>query len=176
MPSPNIWGNATWVLLHSIAGAYPIKPSDPVKNAVKELFNSLIYLFPCKICSFHLKEYLEKYPIDPYLESKNLLELYIYDLHNEVNKIKNVKNNIPTFEEVQKAFNPTTPWKKFGGYPYESEFIQNSDKNIENNIKKQLFEKFSISYIVLIIVIIIIALFLFQFLLFLFLRRPTKNE
>jgi len=98
------WGPSGWKLLHIITFAY--NPSDKV--AVKELFQMLPYVLPCKYCRTSLAGYMDTYPLEPALQSRETLTRWLWKIHNEVNaKLRNQK--IPTvpdppFENVQKYY------------------------------------------------------------------------
>ena len=98
------WGPSGWKLLHTITFAY--MPSDKV--AVRELFQMLPYVLPCKYCRTSLTEYMERHQLEPALESRETLTKWLWKIHNEVNsKLRNQR--IPTkpdppFESVQKYY------------------------------------------------------------------------
>jgi FAD-linked sulfhydryl oxidase len=116
MPTPRQWGPAIWFSLHSIAAAYPEKPTEQDRESIVKLFEGLSLRLPCGICSVHLQEELKSFPIYEHTESKVQLEKYVYDLHNRVNT-KSGKSITHTFEEVQDAFVNGKLWQGFGGYP-----------------------------------------------------------
>jgi hypothetical protein len=98
------WGPSGWKLLHTITFAY--KVSDKV--AVKEFFQMLPYVLPCKYCRTSLAGYMDTYPLEGALESRETLTLWLWKIHNEVNaKLRNqhlVKTSDPPFEAVQKYY------------------------------------------------------------------------
>ena len=79
------WGPPGWKLLHQIAYTYPHKPNKSHKEKFKNFYNSIDKILPCKYCRISLCRYYKQLPIDPYLESKDLLTEWIYLIHNKVN-------------------------------------------------------------------------------------------
>lgn len=83
---PNVWGKHGWIFLHSIVLAYPDKPSDIDKEHIILFFNSLKNVLPCDKCRQHFSKNLIKYPLDNnVISSKNTLNKWLIDIHNEVN-------------------------------------------------------------------------------------------
>lgn len=98
------WGPSGWRLLHTITFAYT--PSDKV--AIRELFQMLPYVLPCKYCRTSLAGYMDTYPLEPALESRETLTRWLWKIHNEVNsKLRNQRLSAlpdPSFESVQKYY------------------------------------------------------------------------
>ena len=135
---PDIWGPSGWTFLHTITLNYPNNPNDEIKMKYKELFENLQYTLPCEKCAIHYKENLKKYPLEPVLESKELLVKWLIDIHNEVNK-KN-KKKIYSYEEVNKVY---------------KDMYSMNDSNVNDN-------KINWNTILIIIVIILIGYFLYK--------------
>ena len=75
------WGPSGWRLLHLIA-------ANPVKNraAVKEWFELLEYVLPCKYCRASFHDYLKLQPFtDTVVSNPNHFGRWVYDIHNRVN-------------------------------------------------------------------------------------------
>lgn len=77
------WGPSGWALLHLIA-ATPIEPSR--RPAVKEWFDLLEYVLPCKYCRASFHDYTELQPLtDTILKDPETFGRWVYDIHNRVN-------------------------------------------------------------------------------------------
>ena len=75
------WGPSGWRLLHLIA-ANPLKN----KSAVKEWFELLEYVLPCKYCRASFHDYMEIQPLtDAVLSNTDSFGRWVYDIHNRVN-------------------------------------------------------------------------------------------
>ena len=85
--SKAILGRNTWSLLHTIISNYPNKPSEKDKSTILAFFNSFAVLYPCPVCSKHFKEYIIKMPT--ILDSRDTMQLWLCNLHNNVNKMLN---------------------------------------------------------------------------------------
>jgi hypothetical protein len=99
------WGPSGWRLLHLITFQYnPAKQ----KTCVKELFETLPFVLPCKYCRASLTEYLEKEPLEPALASRAKLTHWLYRVHNHVNaKLRSQGLNQqpdPPFDTVQRIY------------------------------------------------------------------------
>lgn len=85
-------GRYTWGLLHTMAAAYPEKPSTDDRKRVASFMNLLGNLYPCDFCATDLRKDLAKNP--PNTESQNTFSLWMCGLHNRVNE----KLGKPTFD------------------------------------------------------------------------------
>jgi len=98
------WGPSGWRLLHTITFAY--MPHE--KAAMREFFQMLPYVLPCKYCRTSLATYMETYPLEAALESRDLLTRWLWKIHNEVNaKLRNQRLHAPPdppFEAVEKYY------------------------------------------------------------------------
>ena len=105
---PKVWGPGAWLFLHSITLNYPENPTDNDKMFHKNFFLNLQNVLPCPSCAQHYSMNLKKFPIDPALESRELLVKWLIDIHNDVN----IKNNKPVwsyadvYNKYQDMYNP----------------------------------------------------------------------
>lgn len=102
------WGPSGWILLHSIAYKYPLKPTIIIQNKYKRFYLILPKILPCKYCRNSLKEFYKELPIDNFLASRNKLTKWIYLIHNKVNdklrKQKLITSLNPTKQEIDKKY------------------------------------------------------------------------
>jgi hypothetical protein len=77
------WGPSGWRLLHSITFAY--SPSKD-KGAMRQFFELLPFVLPCKYCRSNLVSHYEKLPLEPALNSKESLTKWLYEIHGLVNE------------------------------------------------------------------------------------------
>ena len=80
-------GRHTWALLHSMAAAYPLDPTEKDKKLITQFMFGLAHNFPCKICGNHLMKLLNKKGVKN--NSREELVQYMCDIHNIVNKVLN---------------------------------------------------------------------------------------
>jgi hypothetical protein len=77
------WGPSGWALLHLIAAA-PIEPGR--QAAVKQWFDLLEYVLPCKYCRASFHDYTKLQPLtDAILKKPETFGRWVYDIHNRVN-------------------------------------------------------------------------------------------
>ena len=84
-----VWGPKAWRLIHCTAQSYPDNPREEDKHNYYEFYNNLPYILPCCICKEHFEEQLRTNPIK--LGSQKELSYWLYDLHNNVNKMNKKK-------------------------------------------------------------------------------------
>ena len=100
----NIWGPAAWEFLHTVAFAYPEKPSSEDKSAAKNFVESFACILPCVVCKQHFSENIKELPLNV-ASRKDFFE-WTVRLHNMVN----VKLNKPiwnldsAFEKYDKIY------------------------------------------------------------------------
>lgn len=108
-----------WFQLHNFACFFPEKPTDERRKSFVTLMESLAANLPCSICALHLLDYMKQHPLLPATETREKLERWMYDLHEDVNKRRG-KPSSCTFEDVKRAFQPNKAWIEWGGYPIMS--------------------------------------------------------
>lgn len=89
---PEIWGPATWTLLHCITLEYPENPKIEDKENVKNFIKYFGKVIPCEKCKINFKSHIEEIPLnDNVLSSRKNLIKWMIDIHNSVNKINGKK-------------------------------------------------------------------------------------
>lgn len=87
------WGPSGWRLLHMITFAY--EPTKQ-KSAMKQFFDALPFVLPCKYCRSNLISHYEKHPVNDALDSRESLTKWLYKIHNLVNaKLREQGQTIP---------------------------------------------------------------------------------
>lgn len=77
------WGPSGWALLHLIA-ATPIEPKR--QHKVKEWFDLLEYVLPCKYCRASFHDYTQIQPLTAAIVADhNAFAKWLYEIHNRVN-------------------------------------------------------------------------------------------
>jgi hypothetical protein len=99
------WGPSGWRLLHLVTFAY-----EPSNKNVKEMFEMLPYVLPCKYCRASLTDYMKADPLEPALQSKTDLTRWLWRIHNDVNK---------KLRDQRLAVEPDPPFEKVAEF-YES--------------------------------------------------------
>jgi len=102
------WGPPGWKLLHQIAYQYPEKPSPEEKLDYGIFYTNLKNVLPCKYCRNSYVKFIEKLPVEGFLDSRAKLTEWVYLIHNKVNgKLRrqgflNTPN--PSFKEVNEKY------------------------------------------------------------------------
>lgn len=91
---PKIWGPHLWEAIHSISFSYPVNPTIDEKNNFKNFFQSLSFVLPCAYCRNSYAEFIKPNNIehsnlelnDNCMENRDTLTLWLWKIHNAVNK------------------------------------------------------------------------------------------
>jgi len=114
------WGPSGWKLLHTIAFS---ELKD--KATIKEFFELIPFVLPCKFCRASLTEYMEKDPVD--VSSGNALARWLWRIHNNVNdKLRGqglLKTKNPSFDTVANMY--STPPEVFEGWDFLFSIAEN---------------------------------------------------
>jgi len=94
---PKIWGPHYWFVLHTIALSYPQSPNEVMRKKYYDFYNNLALFMPIEEIGNNFSKFLDKYPVTPYLESRQSLVRWTNFIHNKIN----VAINLPplTLEE-----------------------------------------------------------------------------
>ena len=95
---PNVWGPHYWFFLHTIAITYPNYPNTITKKKYYEFIQNLPLFIPIENMSSEFSKLIDKYPVAPYLDSRDAFIRWMHFIHNKIN------------EKLQK---PTIPLNKF---------------------------------------------------------------
>ena len=98
----SIWGPHFWFTLHTIAHTYPLHPNDVVKKKYYDFIQNLPLFIPNSEFGNKLSEYLDKFPVTPYLDSRMSFLKWMHFLHNRIN-IK-LGKPIMEFDESLEAY------------------------------------------------------------------------
>ncbi len=82
---PHAWGPKYWFFLHSLAAAYPEKPTAVYRHKVYECIQNMPLFLPHAESAALFARLLEVYPLSAYLSSREHLMLWMHFIHNRVN-------------------------------------------------------------------------------------------
>lgn len=161
MVDPNIWGKHGWKFLHYVAQGFPHNPSYDEKKMYKDFFTNIQNILPCYKCQQHYKQHLQNNPItDTILESKENLENWVINIHNQVNQ--NNQKSILSFDQARNHIIKDDCQDNIK--PSYQDDIKSKPKTIiKEKIVPQIeyVEKSNTHYIVFICILIAINIFLF---------------
>lgn len=89
---PKIWGPQYWFVLHTIALTYPETPNDVIKKKFYDFYQNLPLFLPVEEIGNNFSKFLDKYPVTPYLESRQSLVRWTHFIHNKINAALNLPN------------------------------------------------------------------------------------
>lgn len=138
----NIWGPAAWLFLHSVTMNYKVKPSEIDKQKIRDLFDIIKEILPCKFCRNNYTNHIKKHPIK--LDSKKELVYWLIDIHNMVN-IQEGKKTM-SYEDVLAM--------------YEDLYGKKINLNCTENYSISISKSKSIYYDILLVLFILLLLFL----------------
>ena len=133
----NKWGPGGWIFLHTITFNYPEKPTNQDKKKYINFFNSIGDVLPCKYCRDSYNIYIKHIPIKYFIDSREGITYWLYNIHNLVNN-KIFKDEHITFLEVVKkyeSFRATCKKKKEKKKSYNSCKMPAKKKNKNKLIK-----------------------------------------
>lgn len=100
----SIWGPPMWYTLHIISFMYPENPTKTEKDNYYAFFKSLKNILPCKMCRKNLTKNLKNHKLTKKVfKSRYTLSLWLYELHEIVNKMLKKKSGL-SYEDVRNMY------------------------------------------------------------------------
>ena len=84
---PNVWGPHYWFFLHTVAESYPLHPTTVTKKKYYDLIQNFPLFIPNIKIGNKFSETLDKYPVSPYLDSRESFVRWVHFTHNRINTI-----------------------------------------------------------------------------------------
>ena len=91
---PKIWGPHYWFVFHTIAITYPLKPNEVTKKKYYDFVQSIPLFLPIIEIGDSFSKFIDKYPVTPYLDSRESFVKWMHFIHNKIN----VSLGIPEME------------------------------------------------------------------------------
>jgi len=95
---PNIWGPHYWFTLHTIALCYPRQPNEITKKKYYDFIQNFPLFIPIEEIGNTFSKMLDKYPVSPYLDSRESFMRWMHFIHNKMNESLN--KPVITMEEA----------------------------------------------------------------------------
>lgn len=83
--NPEIWGPQYWFVLYTIALSYPENPNEVTKKKYYDFIQNLPLFIPISDIGNNFSIFLDKYPVTPYLDSKESFVKWVHFIHNKIN-------------------------------------------------------------------------------------------
>jgi len=103
-----IWGPIYWFFIHTVALTYPDYPNEIITRKYYDFFMNLPLFIPDVEMGKRFSEILDRYPVTPYLKSKDSLIRWTNFIHNQYNK-KLEKPVLSLDESMNNYFEKYTP-------------------------------------------------------------------
>lgn len=129
-----VWGPPMWHFLHTMSFNYPVSPTCEQKQQYYDFIISLKYILPCGKCRANLCKNFKAHPLRKSdLESRHSLSLYIYKLHEVVNKMLNKKSDL-SYQDVRERYEHfrarcVQPVNEVAGENVEQKYKDKTDKD-----------------------------------------------
>jgi len=88
---PDIWGPHFWFFLHNIAEAYPLTSNKVTKRKYYDLIQNLPLFIPHDNMGNQFSHLIDKYPVSPYLDTRESFTRWVHFIHNKINYILDKK-------------------------------------------------------------------------------------
>tara|TARA_B100000902_G_scaffold395134_1_gene453031 strand:+ start:5820 stop:6284 length:465 start_codon:yes stop_codon:yes gene_type:complete len=83
--NPEIWGPHYWFFLYTLALSYPLSPNDVSKKKYYDFIQNLPLFIPVPDIGNTFSRYLDRYPVTPYLDSRESMIKWVHFIHNKIN-------------------------------------------------------------------------------------------
>jgi hypothetical protein len=84
--NPDVWGPHYWFFLHTISLNYPKYPNAVTKKKYYDFISNLPLFIPVESMATKFSKLLDKYPVAPYLDSKESFVKWMHFIHNKINE------------------------------------------------------------------------------------------
>jgi len=138
---PIIWGPHYWFFLYTIGISYPLNPNETTKRKYYDLIQNFPLFIPIEDIGNIFAKFLDRYPVTPYLDSRESMIKWVHFIHNKIN-IYLGKTEISYYEAMRNYYE---------NYRLKKEKIKNE--------KKSKHKYIYLSCIIILISIIIIIYF-----------------
>ena len=81
--SSDVWGPHYWFVLQTIAMNYPESPNDTSKKKYYNFIQNFPLFIPNKRMGNEFENLLNKFPVSPYLSSRESFMKWVHYIHNK---------------------------------------------------------------------------------------------
>lgn len=83
---PDVWGPHFWFVLHTMAITYPVNPNETTKKKYYDFLTNVPLFLPIANMGNVFSQLLDKYPVTPYLDSRESFVRWVNFIHNKINE------------------------------------------------------------------------------------------
>jgi hypothetical protein len=105
---PIIWGPHYWFFLMTIAVSYPKKANNVLKKKYYDFIMNMPLFIPDDKMGNKFSRLLDKYPVEPYLDTRESFIKWVHFIHNHVNKSLG-KNQLSYVESMDAYYSQYKP-------------------------------------------------------------------
>ena len=87
--NPEIWGPHYWFFIYTLALSYPLNPNETTKKKYYDFIQNLPIFIPISEIGNTFSIFLDKYPVTPYLDSRESFIKWVHFVHNKLNQYLN---------------------------------------------------------------------------------------
>jgi len=99
----NTWGPHYWFFLMTIALTYPNYPNSVTKRKYYDFIQNFPLFIPVDEMGDKFSEMLDRYPVSPYLDSRESFTKWVHFIHNKIN-VSIGKDEISYSEALENYF------------------------------------------------------------------------
>ena len=82
---PEVWGPHYWFFIHTLSHTYPVTPTSVTKRKYYDFIQNLPLFIPNPEIGNKFATILDKYPVSPYLDSRDSFIRWTHFIHNKIN-------------------------------------------------------------------------------------------
>ena len=101
--TPEVWGPHYWFFLHTVAYSYPEYPTNVTKRKYYDLISNMPLFIPDQTMGDEFAKLLDKYPISPFLETRESFIRWVHYIHNKIN-VKLGKEEISIYKALDQYY------------------------------------------------------------------------
>ena len=112
-----VWGPHYWFVLQSMALTYSLHPNSVTKKKYYDFIQNIPLFLPDPELGNEFSKLLDKYPVTPYLDSRESFMKWSYFIYNRIliiryqNQLLQVVNNqVPHSTQNRQSHQNRTPW------------------------------------------------------------------
>ena len=112
--NPIIWGPHYWFVLYTMAVSYPQNVNVITKKKYYDFIQNLPLFLPNPEIGNLFSQFLDKYPVSPYLDSRTSFIKWVHFIHNKINVYLGKKEITYTqaMNDYYKHYEPTEQKRK----------------------------------------------------------------
>ena len=83
--NPQIWGPQYWFFLYTVALSYPLNVNNTTKKKYYDFIQNFPLFIPDSEIGNRFSQFLDSYPVSPYLDSRESFIKWVHFIHNKIN-------------------------------------------------------------------------------------------